>query len=118
MIAIPVTAAIATIALAWAIEPDDSKPAAGAAPVTAAQAQAIVDRRCVTCHSANPTNDQFTTAPLGIVFDTQQEIAQRADAIRAQAVDSTAMPLGNVTAMTEAEREQLGAWIAAGAPVQ
>ena len=118
VIAIPITAALATIALAWAIEPDDSKPPAATEPVTLAQAQAIVDRRCVTCHSANPTNDQFTTAPLGIAFDTPQEIAQRADDIRAQAVDSTAMPLGNVTGMTEAEREQLGAWIAAGAPVQ
>jgi uncharacterized membrane protein len=28
------------------------------------------------------------------------------------------MPLGNVTGMTDAERQTLGAWIAAGAPVQ
>jgi uncharacterized membrane protein len=118
VLAIPVTAAIATIALAWAIEPDETKPAAGGEQVTAAQVQAIVERRCVTCHSTSPTNDQFRTAPAGVVFDTPQEVAQRAEAIRAQAVDSTAMPLGNVTGMTDAERETLGAWIAAGAPVQ
>jgi uncharacterized membrane protein len=118
VIAIPVTAALATLALAWAIQPDDKRPAAGAEPVTAAQAQAIVEQRCVTCHSASPTNDQFKTAPAGVVFDTPKEIAQRAEQIRALAVDSTAMPLGNVTGMTKAEREELGAWIAAGAPVQ
>jgi uncharacterized membrane protein len=118
VLAIPVTAAIATIALAWAIEPDDTEPTAGAEPVTVAQVQAIVERRCVTCHSTSPTNDQFRTAPAGVVFDTPQEVAQRAEAIRAQAVDSTAMPLGNVTGMTDTERETLGAWIAAGAPVQ
>jgi uncharacterized membrane protein len=118
VLAIPVAAAIATIALAWAIEPDETEPTTGAEPVTVAQVQAIVERRCITCHSTSPTNDQFKTAPAGVVFDTPQEVAERAEAIRAQAVDSTAMPLGNVTGMTDTERETLGAWIAAGAPVQ
>ena len=118
VLAIPVTAAIATVALALAIEPDETKRPAGSAPVDSAEALAIVERRCVTCHSANPTNEQFTTAPAGIVFDTPQQIADRAEAIRAQAVDSRAMPLGNATGMTDEEREALGAWIAAGAPVE
>jgi uncharacterized membrane protein len=117
-LAIPVTAAVATIALAIAIEPDDPERSAGAQPVEASQAVAIVERRCVTCHSANPTSDQFTRAPAGVVFDTTEQIADRAAAIRAQAVDSRAMPLGNATGMTEEEREALGAWIAAGAPVE
>jgi uncharacterized membrane protein len=117
VLAIPVTAAIATIALAWAIEPDETKPAAGGEQVTAAKVQAIVERRCVTCHSTSPTNDQFRTAPAGVVFDTPQEVAQRAEAIRAQAVDSNAMPLGNVTGMTKAERQLLGRWIAQGAKI-
>jgi uncharacterized membrane protein len=118
VLAIPVTAAIATVALALAIEPDDPEPAAGSEPVTAAQAAAIVEQRCVTCHSANPTSEQFSTAPGGVVLDTPEQIAERAEAIRAQAVDSTAMPLGNATGMTAEERETLGAWIAAGAPVE
>ena len=118
IIAIPVTAAAATVALALAIEPDDAKRSSSAAPVDGAEAAAIVERRCVTCHSESPTNDQFTTAPAGVTFDTPQEIAARAEAIRAQAVDSQAMPLGNATGMTEAERKALGAWIAAGAPVE
>jgi uncharacterized membrane protein len=32
------------------------------------------------------------------------------------AVDSEVMPLGNTTHMTRAERDKLGAWIAAGMP--
>jgi uncharacterized membrane protein len=116
VLAIPVTAAIATVALAVAIEPDEAPTQAE--PVDAAQAQAIVERRCVTCHSANPTNEQFQTAPAGVVLDTPEQIADRADQIRAQAVDSRSMPLGNVTGMTDEERAALGAWIAAGAQVQ
>jgi uncharacterized membrane protein len=114
---IPVTAAAATVALALAIEPDEPERST-AAPVDSAEAMAIVERRCVTCHSADPTNEQFQTAPAGVVLDTPEQIAARAEAIRAQAVDSRAMPLGNATGMTDAEREALGAWIAAGAPVE
>ncbi len=114
---IPIGAAAATIALALAIEPDAPESASGER-VSTAQAVAIVEERCVTCHSADPTSEQFSTAPGGVVLDTPEQIAGRAEAIRAQAVDSTAMPLGNATGMTEEERATLGAWIAAGAPVE
>ena len=46
---------------------------------------------------------------MGIAFDTPQEVAARAVQIKALAVDSTTMPLGNVTHMTAAERQLLGA---------
>jgi uncharacterized membrane protein len=36
--------------------------------------------------------------------------------IKRVAVDAEIMPLGNVTGMTTAERQKLGAWIAAGTP--
>jgi uncharacterized membrane protein len=77
----------------------------------------IVDQRCATCHSAQPTDESFTTAPRGIEFDTAEQIRALAEAIRQQAVDTQAMPLGNVTRMTEAEREVLGAWIRQGARI-
>jgi uncharacterized membrane protein len=115
---IPAGAAAATIAIAIAIEPDDPERSPSAEPVDASQAVAIVEQRCTTCHSANPTSEQFTSAPGGVVLDTPAQIAERADAIRAQAVDSRAMPLGNATGMTDEEREALGAWIAAGAQVE
>jgi uncharacterized membrane protein len=108
---IPVAAAAATIGIALAIEPDEPKRSTGAT-IDQTQATAIVQRRCTPCHSATPTNDQFNSAPGGVVLDTPEQIAERADQIRAQAVDSTAMPLGNVTGMTDRERQELGDWIA------
>ena len=41
----------------------------------------------------------------------------RLERIKAVAVDSTAMPLGNATGMTPEERTILGRWIAEGAPI-
>jgi uncharacterized membrane protein len=52
---------------------------------------------------------------MGITFDTADEIVRRAGLIDQWAVQSRAMPLGNVTGMTDAERAELGAWIAQGA---
>jgi uncharacterized membrane protein len=112
---IPLTAALALVAVAWAARPEEKSDAATTEQVSFAQAQAVVEQRCVPCHSADPTNESFSTAPKGIRFDTPDEIAAQAEAIGRQAVDSTAMPLGNVTGMTDAERELLGAWIAQGA---
>ena len=114
---IPATAAVALVAVALAIRPDGGggDGAAATEEIPFAQAQAIVEERCTPCHSNNPTNETFTSAPAGVRFDTPEQIAAQADAIRAQAVDSTAMPLGNVTGMTDEERELLGAWIAQGA---
>jgi uncharacterized membrane protein len=84
--------------------------------VSAAQAHAIVQQRCVPCHSAHPT--RVSAAPLGIELDTAAEIHAQAAAIKRVAVDSQLMPLGNATGMTQAERDQLGAWIHAGGPIK
>jgi uncharacterized membrane protein len=79
--------------------------------VSADEAVAIVQQRCVPCHSTNPSREGYDTAPAGIVLDTQQEIVDRADAIEEQAVRTKAMPLGNATGMTDEERQTLGAWL-------
>ena len=108
---IPVTAAAAVVALAIAIRPDEGGGTGSAQPVSSQEAQAIVQQRCVPCHAEEPTQEGFETAPGGVTFDSVEETEARAEAIKAQAVDSNAMPLGNVTGMTDEEREQLGAWI-------
>jgi len=115
--AIPVTAATGIAILAVVIRPGPGGTTgeAGGAPVPFAQARAIVEQRCLPCHAENPTNPSFGTAPAGVRFDTPQEIASQAQLIDQQAVESRAMPLGNATGMTEAERELLGRWIAQGA---
>jgi uncharacterized membrane protein len=81
-------------------------------------ARAIVDERCAPCHSLSPTQPGFSAPPKGIAFDTPEQIAEQAAAIEQQAVLLKAMPLGNVTHMTQAERDALGAWIRQGANIR
>jgi uncharacterized membrane protein len=115
---IPVTAALGIAVVAVAIRPDDGSGSApaGATAVPFAQAQAIVQARCVPCHSAQPT--KVDAAPLGIVFDNPQQIEAQASLIERVAVSSKTMPLGNATGMTQAERDELGAWIRQGAKIK
>jgi uncharacterized membrane protein len=77
--------------------------------VTYAQIQPILATHCAGCHN-------LPTAPLGVRLDSWAHARAAAARIRRVAVDSQAMPLGNPTGMTPAERQQLGAWIAAGSP--
>jgi uncharacterized membrane protein len=112
--AIPVSAALAIAVLAILIRPQ-SDSAAGAPAVPFTQVKQIVDARCTACHSLHPT--KVSAAPRGITFDTPPQIRQLAAAIKQQAVDSTVMPLGNVTGMTSEERTILGRWIAQGAKI-
>jgi uncharacterized membrane protein len=107
---IPVTAALAIAAVAVAIRPHGSS---GGTAVPFTRAQAIVQARCVPCHSAHPT--KVDVAPMGLVFDTPKQIHAQARLIEQVAVTTKVMPLGNVTGMTQAERDTLGAWIQQGA---
>jgi uncharacterized membrane protein len=118
IIALPVTAAvvIATIAILIAPRaPSGGAVAAGTPAVTYAEIAPIVTERCAVCHAAHPTYAGFASAPQGILLDTPEHIVANAAQIAAQAVTTHAMPLGNVTHITDAERAQLGAWIDGGA---
>jgi uncharacterized membrane protein len=55
------------------------------------------------------------SAPAGVLFDTPDEISKNAQRLYQQAVVLKAMPLGNVTQMTSAEREKVAAWFTEGA---
>jgi uncharacterized membrane protein len=83
-------------------------------PVPYATAQAIVERRCIACHSAHPTDPRFPAPPAGIIFGSPEQIASRAEKIRLQ-VSNKVMPLGNATNMTDEERATLVRWIDQGA---
>ncbi len=111
---IPVSAAIAIAVLAILIRPQ-SETAAGTPAVPFVQVARIVDQRCAACHSQHPT--KVDAAPRGIKLDTPEEIKAQATAIEQQAVQTQAMPLGNVTGMTRPERDLLGRWIAQGARI-
>jgi uncharacterized membrane protein len=109
---IPATALVGLGVVAFLIRPG-SGPAvpAGAPPVSFAKANAVIRERCVPCHSANPTQPGVSSAPKGVRFDTHAEIEAQAGAIEQQAVVLKAMPLANVTHMTQAERDLLARWL-------
>jgi uncharacterized membrane protein len=116
--AIPVTAALAIAGLAVAIRPQgESAAKAGGVPVSFAQVQPIVAERCAVCHSAHPSYSGIDVAPKGVVLDKPPQIKAQASRIEQQAVEAKAMPLGNVTRMTQRERTLLGQWIAQGAKI-
>tara|TARA_B100001250_G_scaffold245705_1_gene211224 strand:+ start:385 stop:1596 length:1212 start_codon:yes stop_codon:yes gene_type:complete len=78
----------------------------------------IIKYRCGVCHQNNPTFDGFDDPPLGIVFETAEDIVKNIDGIKAQALDSDIMPPGNITGMTESERNKIKTWIKKGAKIQ
>ncbi len=91
--------------------------AQGAADVTFAQAREIINRRCLACHSAYPTQPAFAAATGGVFYDTPEQIKLKVDRIKIRAGDQKTMPLSNLTEMTDAEREELGRWIDQGAKI-
>ncbi len=75
------------------------------------QIRSIIQARCVSCHSATPSDTVFTVAPLGYVLDTDQQIIDTKDKIYLRTIATQTMPLANMTGMTDQERALLGAWI-------
>jgi uncharacterized membrane protein len=102
---IPASAGAGVVLLAVAIQPSTTVVRGSSAPVPFATAQAIVRQRCVPCHAG-------ASAPAGVRLTTRAEIEVRAGDIQRLAVDSRAMPLGNATHMTQAERDLLAGWLA------
>ncbi|MFN4009760.1 MAG: urate hydroxylase PuuD [Pannonibacter sp.] len=103
---------VAAIGLAAALVMTAPTDYSGAATVADAEALKISQAHCVMCHAAVPTHEGFSEAPKEVRLETVADLRRYADLIMAQAVQSDAMPLGNETGMTDAERQTLGAWIA------
>jgi len=114
--AIPITAALGTLALAIAIAPE--MPSATRAAPSFAQVHAVIEQRCASCHAEKPSQPGFAVAPKNVMLDTPERIGANAQKIYEQAVTTRAMPIGNLTGMTDAERSMLEAWVAAGAPTR
>jgi uncharacterized membrane protein len=103
-----------TVALLFVL----TKPKAQAhmtATVAFVQARDVIKARCTQCHSDRPTDDVWKTAPVGVRFDTDEQIRALAPRIRERAAVQRSMPLGNKTQITDAERDLLGAWVEQGA---
>ena len=88
-------------------------PRASAASGEAAaldEVQAVVMQRCTTCHAAQPAHPAFPAAPGGVVLETAEQIAAEAQRIHQQTVLTRVMPIGNLTGITEEERELIDRW--------
>jgi uncharacterized membrane protein len=78
--------------------------------VTLAMIRPVIESRCTTCHSANPTHIAFPAAPSGVLLDTDAEINAEAQRIHQQTVVLKAMPIGNLTQISDEERVLIDAW--------
>jgi uncharacterized membrane protein len=81
--------------------------------VSDADAMAIIGKHCVMCHAKKPTHESFNEPPKNVTLESIAELRRFALLVMTQTVINKAMPLGNQTQMTEAERAMLGQWIAA-----
>jgi uncharacterized membrane protein len=91
---------------------------AGVEKVSFTRVHLVVRDRCMPCHSEHPTDSVYTQAPKGVILDTPLQIQAYADQIKTQAVVTRAMPQGNKTGITEAERNLLGQWVLGGASIE
>ena len=112
------TLAVATIAIAWIVRPPEASATAVAAgdeqPVSFAEARAIINHRCLSCHSAYPTDKVLSLATGGVHYDTPEEIRHQGERIYFRAVETKTMPFNNQSGMTDEERATLGRWIKQG----
>jgi uncharacterized membrane protein len=103
-------AALALLAVIFVTAPQPRGPSTGTA-VADAEAMAIASRHCTTCHARNPSHPAFKEAPKNVALETVADLKRYAPQIYLQTVQNRAMPLGNQTGMTEAERDALGRWV-------
>ena len=87
-----------------------SSTAASLVQVSNAEAHAIVEARCSSCHASIPTQAGFPSAPKGIAFDTEADTIRHAATIHQQSVITRVMPIANLTGMTEEERDMIDYW--------
>jgi uncharacterized membrane protein len=81
-----------------------------ATSATFSQVRNVMNARCVSCHSSAPVHPAFPAAPLGVKFDSDEQILAEADRIYQQTVVTRIMPIGNLTAMTKEERQIIDQW--------
>lgn len=108
----PATSASATPAAATTATPAATSAGHAEAPAPAAAGiaavQHIMHERCIQCHAAKPS--MMPAAAKGLIFETPEQIATHAQLIYQQVVLQKAMPLANMTKMTDEERNIIAAW--------
>jgi uncharacterized membrane protein len=105
-----VIAAIMLAALAATMVPAKIEAQKGEAILSDVQAMVIIEQRCTSCHAVTPSNAGFASAPAGIVLETPAQALAVKDKM-IPALQNGYMPLGNLTKMTDEERQQLMVWL-------
>lgn len=82
------------------------------------EVNAIIQARCISCHSSKPTDEVYKAPPNGVMYDTPDDIAKKKDLIMQRVVVTKTMPQNNKTNMTDKERDIIRCWIEQGAEVK
>ena len=106
------------ILLATAYVSSPPKPGECKSNISFTEVNAIVQRRCITCHSSKPTDDVITAPPNGVTYDTPDNLVKLKDKIMQRVVITKTMPQNNKTNMTIEERDIIRCWIEQGAVVK
>ncbi len=104
-----IAAVLILLGVAIAIAPPTTAATATTAP-TLDQVRVVIEHRCTTCHAAAPTHAAFPAAPGGVVLETGEQILAEAGRIYQQTVVTKVMPIGNLTGITDEERQLLDHW--------
>jgi len=110
-----IAGAVLFIACAFVLAP---KREPQSASIPFAQVQQVLQTRCVACHAERPSFQGLPEAPKGVKLDRPERVSAQALKIHQQSVLSRAMPPGNLTGMTDAERALLDRWYRSGASTQ
>ncbi len=87
-------------------------------PVPFSEVKAVIDLRCLSCHSQHPTEKMFLAPPNGIVFEDPATIQRLASRIHERVWVTKTMPFINKTGMTDDERALVGRWVEGGAKLE
>lgn len=82
------------------------------------EVNAIIQKRCITCHSSRPTDDVYKASPNGVMYDTPEDIVKKKDLIMQRVVITKTMPQNNKTNITQKERDIIRCWIDQGASIK
>jgi len=101
------------LGLMWASFPSRQQiPDTDSVKLATADVMSIIEERCTGCHSNSPAVSGFAAAPLGLAFDDEQQVEIQAQRIFQATVTTRTMPLGNMTGMSEEERDVVARWYA------
>jgi uncharacterized membrane protein len=99
--------------LVFLMRPPAARVAPGAEGVpTTAEVMPVIRERCSTCHAAKPTHAGFPAPPLGVILEDEHSLETQASRVYQSTVATRTMPLGNITGMTDEERDLLARWYA------